>query len=154
LLAEAVGVESDNILIVENGDVVAFQNGEAAVTGKVTAGPTLVDGLGIGDVGNLVLRDRRSLAQDGIVIAVITLNREQGTILAGPDLVTRGFVYSRDSTGLLSEANDIAARTVRDLGEGWRNRNVLKQKLKDNLGRFLYEHTQRRPMILPILVEV
>ena len=154
LLAEAVGVESDNVIIVENGDVVAFQDGEAAMAGKVAAGPTLVDGLGIGDVGNLVLRDRRSLAQDGIVIAVITLNREQGTILAGPDLVTRGFVYSRDSTGLLSEANDIAARTVRDLGEGWRNRAVLKQKLKDNLGRFFYEHTQRRPMILPILVEV
>ncbi|HZG78217.1 MAG TPA: ribonuclease J, partial [Paenibacillus sp.] len=133
LLAEAVGVESDNILIVENGDVVAFQNGEAAVAGKVPAGPTLVDGLGIGDVGNLVLRDRRSLAQDGIVIAVITLHREQGTILAGPDLVTRGFVYSRDSSGLLAEANEVAARTLRDIGEGWRNRNVLKQKLKDNL---------------------
>ncbi len=154
LLAEAVGVEQDRILIVENGDVVGFRDGAAEVTGKVQAGPTLVDGLGIGDVGNLVLRDRRSLSQDGILIIVVTLHKSQGTLLSGPDLVTRGFVYSRESGGLLSEATDIAARTIRDMGEETRNRNAVKQKLKDNVGRFLYEHTQRRPMILPILVEV
>ncbi|WP_309122551.1 ribonuclease J [Paenibacillus sp.] len=154
LLAEAVGVEQDHVLIVENGDVVGFQNGAAGVTGKVQAGPTFVDGLGIGDVGNSVLRDRRSLSQEGILIVVLTLNKAQGTILSGPDLVTRGFVYNRESGGLLSEANDIAARTIRDLGDDLRNRNVLKQKLKDHLGRFLYETTQRRPMILPIVVEV
>jgi ribonuclease J len=155
LLAEAVGVDQDHIFIVENGDVVAFQNGEARLAGKVPAGRTLVDGLGIGDIGNIVLRDRRSLSQDGILIVIITINKSQGTILSGPDMVSRGFVYIRESEGLLEQANEVVVASIAKFQEDnmkqWR---LLKQLVKENLGKFLYERTKRRPMILPIIVEV
>ncbi|TNJ61587.1 ribonuclease J [Paenibacillus hemerocallicola] len=155
LLAEAVGVDQDHIFIVENGDVVAFQNGEARLAGKVPSGRTLVDGLGIGDIGNIVLRDRRSLSQDGILIVIITINKSHGTILSGPDMVSRGFVYIRESEGLLEQANEVVVASIAKFQEDnmkqWR---LLKQLVKENLGKFLYERTKRRPMILPIIVEV
>jgi ribonuclease J len=155
LLAEAVGVESENVFIVENGEVVEILDGKARQAGKVAAGSTYVDGLGIGDIGNIVLRDRRSLSQDGILIVVITMSKAQGTILSGPDIISRGFVYVRESEGLLDKANALVVDTLNRMQEDEVNQwNTMKQKIKETLGRYLYDKTKRRPMILPIIMEV
>lgn len=115
----------------------------------------MIDGLGVGDVGNIVLRDRKVLSQDGILVVVVTLSKQDGSILSGPDIISRGFVYVRESEGLLDEANRIVMNTLKRL----MNENVnewasLKVQVKDTLGRYLYEQTKRRPMILPIIMEV
>lgn len=154
-LGEAVGIERENIFIIDNGDTVEFQGGAARKGSKVQAGNVLIDGLGVGDVGNIVLRDRKLLSQDGILVVVVTLSKQDGTILSGPDIISRGFVYVRESEGLLDEANRIVTATLNKL----MNDNVnewasLKTNVKDALGRFLYEQTRRRPMILPIIMEV
>jgi ribonuclease J len=154
-LAEAVGISKENIFVVDNGDVVEVLDGVARKGSKVTAGNILIDGLGVGDVGNIVLRDRKLLSQDGILVVVVTLSKQDGAILSGPDIISRGFVYVRESEGLLDEANRIVASTLKRL----MNENVnewasLKTHVKDALGRFLYEQTKRRPMILPIIMEV
>ena len=155
LLAEAVGIERENIFIVDNGDTVEFQNGQARKGGKVQAGNVLIDGLGVGDVGNIVLRDRKLLSQDGILVVVVTLSKQDGTIMSGPDIISRGFVYVRESEGLLEEANRIVTSTLNKLMSDKVNEWAsLKTNVKDALGRFLYEQTRRRPMILPIIMEV
>jgi ribonuclease J len=154
-LAESVGVERENIFLVDNGDVVEFQNGGARKAGKVQAGNVLIDGLGVGDVGNIVLRDRKLLSQDGILVVVVTLSKQDGTILSGPDIISRGFVYVRESEGLLDEANRIVSSTLNKLmTENVNEWSSLKNHVKEALGRFLYEQTRRRPMILPIIMEV
>lgn len=155
LLGEAVGIDRENIFIVDIGDTVEIQGGAARKAGKVPSGNVLIDGLGVGDVGNIVLRDRKLLSQDGILVVVVTLSKQDGTILSGPDIISRGFVYVRESEGLLDEANRIVTNTLHKL----MNENVnewasLKTNVKDALGRFLYEQTRRRPMILPIIMEV
>lgn len=155
LLAESVGVEKDNIFIVNNGDVVDVRDQVAKQTRKIPAGSILVDGLGIGDVGNIVLRDRRQLSSDGILIIVITLSKSEGKIVSGPDTISRGFVYVRDSEGLLNEVNQQVIATVNNLQEANINQwNVLKSNLKESIGQYLYSKTKRRPMILPIIIEV
>ncbi|GIO12656.1 ribonuclease J [Cohnella xylanilytica] len=154
-LAEAVGVESDRIFLLGNGDVVESSGGVVRQAGRIPAGQILVDGLGIGDIGNIVLRDRRQLSADGILITVITISKEDGKILSDPDTISRGFVYVRDSEGLIREVNRLVTDTVRRmLEENASQWNVMKQTLKDALGQFLYEKTKRRPMILPIIIEV
>ncbi|WP_166237868.1 ribonuclease J [Paenibacillus turpanensis] len=154
-LAEAVGMEKENIFIVDNGDTVEIQNGVARKGNKVTAGNVLIDGLGVGDVGNIVLRDRKLLSQDGILVVVVTISKQEGKILSGPDIISRGFVYVRESEGLLDEANKIVTGTLMKLmGENVNEWASLKTNVKDALGRFLYEQTRRRPMILPIIMEV
>ncbi len=155
LLGEAVGIPKENIFLLDNGDTVEIQNGTARKAGKIPAGNVLIDGLGVGDVGNIVLRDRKLLSQDGILVVVVTLSKQDGTIMSGPDIISRGFVYVRESEGLLEEANRIVTSTLHKL----MNENVnewasLKTNVKDALGRFLYEQTRRRPMILPIIMEV
>lgn len=155
LLGEAIGMEKENVFLIDNGDTVEFQNGVARKGNKVPAGNVLIDGLGVGDVGNIVLRDRKLLSQDGILVVVVTLSKQDGAILSGPDIISRGFVYVRESEGLLEEANRIVTSTLHKL----MNDNVnewasLKTNVKDALGRFLYEQTRRRPMILPIIMEV
>jgi ribonuclease J len=155
MLAEAVGIPKENIFLLDNGDTVELQNGSARKAGKIPAGNVLIDGLGVGDVGNIVLRDRKLLSQDGILVVVVTLSKQDGTIMSGPDIISRGFVYVRESEGLLEEANRIVTSTLHKL----MNENVnewasLKTHVKDALGRFLYEQTRRRPMILPIIMEV
>ncbi|WP_256761318.1 ribonuclease J [Cohnella sp. WQ 127256] len=155
LLGEAVGIPKENIFLLDNGDTVEIQNGSARKAGKIPAGNILIDGLGVGDVGNIVLRDRKLLSQDGILVVVVTLSKQDGTIMSGPDIISRGFVYVRESEGLLEEANRIVTSTLHKL----MNENVnewasLKTNVKDALGRFLYEQTRRRPMILPIIMEV
>ncbi|GFN31836.1 ribonuclease J [Paenibacillus xylaniclasticus] len=154
-LGEAVGIERENIFILDNGDTVEFQNGTARKGSKVPAGNVLIDGLGVGDVGNIVLRDRKLLSQDGILVVVVTLSKQDGTILSGPDIISRGFVYVRESEGLLDEANRIVTSTLHKLmSDNVNEWASLKTNVKDALGRFLYEQTRRRPMILPIIMEV
>lgn len=124
-------------------------------SGRVTAGQIFVDGLGIGDIGNVVLRDRRQLSADGVLITVITLSQADGRLLSEPDTISRGFIYVRNSDSLMDEINQLVKATLQkmspaDLGQ-W---NLIKQTLKDTLSKFLYERTKRRPMILPIIIEV
>lgn len=154
-LAESLGVKKQNILIGENGSVFEFTNRSGKINGKVQAGPVFVDGLGVGDVGNIVIRDRQQLAQDGVVIVVIALEKGSNQVLAGPDIVSRGFVYVRDSEALLSEAKD-RIESVLDRCEAgnvteW---NAIKTQIRDTLGKYFYDRTKRRPMILPIIQEV
>jgi ribonuclease J len=154
-LAEQVGIPRANIFLLDNGDMIEFTANGATKAGKTLAGNVLIDGLGIGDVGNIVLRDRKLLSQDGIVVVVVTLSKQRGTILSGPDITTKGFVYVRESVDLLSEANRIVRSTLQKLQQEqvseW---TLLKNQVRDALGRFLYDQTKRRPMILPIIMEV
>ena len=154
-LAETVGIPKENIFICEIGETVEVQNGDVRRGARITSGNVLIDGLGVGDVGNIVLRDRKLLSQDGILVVVVTLSKQEGRVLSGPDIISRGFVYVRESEGLLDEASRIVSSTLNRL----MNENVnewasLKTHVKDALGRFLYEQTKRRPMILPIIMEV
>jgi ribonuclease J len=156
LLAEAVGVEEENIFIIKNGDVVDISDQVARQSRKITAGNTLVDGWGIGDVGNAVLRDRKHLAEDGILVVVVTLSKMDGKILTGPDIISRGFVYVRESEALLDNINRLVLITIEELQAGgslmkW---TILKHKVKEAIGKYVYSQTKRRPMILPIVIEV
>ncbi|MED4582116.1 ribonuclease J [Brevibacillus choshinensis] len=155
LLAEQVGVPEENIFLLDNGDTVEISGGRARYGPKVHAGNVLIDGLGVGDVGNIVLRDRKLLSQDGILVVVVTLSKQNGTILSGPDIISRGFVYVRESEELLDEANRIVTQTlVKCMEENVNEWSSLKNNVKETLGRYLYEQTRRRPMILPIIMEV
>ena len=154
-LAQELGTPKDHIFISENGQVMEFSPEKGSVVGKVTAGVVLVDGLGVGDVGNIVLRDRRQLSQEGILIVVMTMDKQQGCVLAGPDIVSRGFVYVRESEQLMDEAKIKVRQTlekceVNNITE-WA---TIKSNVRDTLGKYLYEKTRRRPMILPIIMEV
>ncbi|OAB40848.1 ribonuclease J [Paenibacillus glacialis] len=155
LLAESVGVDPDNIFIVNNGDVVDIINHQASQRRKITTGNTLVDGLGIGDVGTIVLRDRKLLSEDGILIVVVTLSKMEGKILSGPDVISRGFVYVRESEALLNEVRQITVQTIHKLQEKnitqW---DFYKQMIKEAVGNYLFSHTKRRPIILPIIIQV
>ena len=154
-LAIATGIDPENIFILDIGDVLEFQGGVAHVGGKVTAGAILIDGLGVGDVGNIVLRDRKLLSQDGILVVVVTLSKQTGQILSGPDIISRGFVYVRESEELLEEANRVVTTTLQKLmTDNISDWSGLKTGVRDALSRFLYEQTRRRPMVLPIIMEV
>ena len=153
-LAEEVGIEPENVFVLDNGDTVEFQNGQAARGPKVPAGRVLIDGLGVGDVGNIVLRDRKLLSQDGILLVVVTLNKKEKKISAGPEIITRGFVYVRESEKLLEEAVKIVKEAVeQNLARESFDWSGIKQDMRDSLNQYLYEKTKRRPMILPILME-
>ncbi len=155
ILAEQVGVPAENIFLLDNGDTVEISGGKARYGPKVHAGNVLIDGLGVGDVGNIVLRDRKLLSQDGILVVVVTLSKQNGTILSGPDIISRGFVYVRESEELLDEANRIVTQTlVKCMEENVNEWSSLKNNVKETLGRYLYDQTRRRPMILPIIMEV
>ncbi|MBE3562567.1 MAG: ribonuclease J [Hydrogenibacillus schlegelii] len=155
LLAEEVGIPKNHIFVLDLGDVVEIQNGVARLGPRVNAGQVLIDGLGVGDVGNIVLRDRKLLSQDGILVVVVTLSKQKGTILSGPDIISRGFVYVRESEPLMEEATRIVTNTLnRLMTENVSDWSSLKNNVKDALSRFLYEQTRRRPMILPIIMEV
>ena len=155
LLAQSLGMSKDNIVIAENGSVVEVTNNSINIAGKVTAGKVLIDGLGVGDVGNVVLRDRRQLSQDGIVIVVVSIDKNSYSVVSGPDIVSRGFVYVRESEDLMDECKE---RIINALDK-CRDNNVtewaqLKTAIRDSLGKFLFERTRRRPMILPLIMEV
>lgn len=154
-LAESIGIPSANILVADNGSVMEFSRHKAAITGKVTAGTVLIDGLGVGDVGNIVLRDRKQLSQDGILIVVLAMDKEAGLLVAGPDIVSRGFVYVRESEKLIEQARDRVKSALEECQDKkiteW---SALKSCVRDVLGKLLYDRTRRRPMILPIIIEV
>lgn len=154
-LAQETGIPKENIFVVENGQVLEFTPDKGCVAGKVTAGPVLVDGLGVGDVGNIVLRDRRQLSQDGILIVVMTIDKQRGCLIAGPDLVSRGFVYVRESEMLMEEIKDKVRQVLEKCeANGITEWAFIKSSVRDVLGKHLYEKTRRRPMILPIIMEV
>lgn len=154
-IAKSLGMPAENIVIGENGNVVELTPHSLKVNGKIPAGRLLVDGLGVGDVGNIVLRDRRQLSQDGIMIVVVTLDKEGCTVVAGPDIVSRGFVYVREAEDLMEGARDkVAAALEQCQANGTSEWSVIKSAVRDSLGRYLYEKTRRRPMILPIIMEV
>lgn len=155
ILAESVGVNPAHIFIINNGDVVDFVHKQGSQTRKIPAGNTLVDGWGIGDVGNIVLRDRKHLSEDGILVIVVTLSKTESAIVSGPDIITRGFVYVRESEKLLDEANRIVTETISQmLAENINQWSAIKVRVKDVLGRLLYESTGRKPVILPIIMEI
>ena len=154
-LAVMMGVAKDHVLIGDNGQIFEFSNRSGHKTGHVNAGRVFVDGLGVGDVGNIVIRDRQQLAMEGVVIVVMTLAKGTSHPLVGPDIVSRGFVYVRDSEELIREAHDrVAAVLERCEAGNIREWAVIKSQVRDTLSRYLYEKTRRRPMILPIIMEV
>ena len=154
-IAEGLGIDKENIFILSSGDVLELSEGRAVVTGKVPVGSILVDGLGVGDVGNVVLRDRQHLAEDGILIVVMALDKVGEVIVSGPDIVSRGFVYVRESDELLEEARQVVDGTLQDLVDrGITDWGRLKSATKDALSEFVWKKTKRRPMILPIIMEV
>ncbi|WP_100399305.1 ribonuclease J [Bacillus sp. FJAT-44742] len=154
-LAQSVGIKQDRTFLIDKGEVIEFTKGQGKRTGKVPSGNVLIDGLGVGDVGNIVLRDRRLLSEDGILVVVVTLNKKSSSIISGPDIISRGFVYVRESEKLLEEANKKVSDTLEKcMSENVNEWSSLKSNIRDVLSRFLYEKTKRRPMILPIIMEV
>ncbi|MGG3889121.1 ribonuclease J [Metabacillus fastidiosus] len=153
-LAAEVGIADDHIFLVDKGDVIEFKEKEVSTSGKVPAGNILIDGLGIGDVGNIVLRDRRLLSQDGILIVVVTLDKRKKQILSGPEIISRGFVYVRESEGLIVKATDIVKNIIeRSMEEHVIEWSSLKLNIREALNQYLFEQTKRKPMILPIIME-
>lgn len=153
--AMTVGIPEENIIIAGIGDVIETDGVDMRITGEVPAGKVLVDGLGVGDVGAIVLRDRKHLAEDGLIIAVATIDRSVGEILSGPDLVSRGFVYVRESEELMNEAKELLTETLQTcLDNNMHEWNAIKGKMKDNLSDFIFRRTKRSPMILPIIMEI
>lgn len=153
-VAESLGIPKENIFILHSGNVLEVDEYSAEHTENVPVGAILVDGLGVGDVGNIVLRDRQHLAEDGIMIVVMTLERRSNIVLSGPDIVSRGFVYVRESEDLMGQARNV----VEDALQGCLDRHVsdwgkIKTVVKDSLSDFLWKRTKRRPMILPIIME-
>ena len=154
-LAVELGIPRENIFVAEIGNVIEFTSQGAKFAENVTAGRVFIDGLGIGDIGNSVMKDRTLLSQDGILIIILTLNSETNTILAGPDIVTRGFVYVRESNLMLDEVKAITKQTIaRSLQNGIHETAVLQNRVRDVVSRHLYDKTKRRPMIIPIFQEV
>ena len=154
-VAEELGIPKENIFLLSSGDVLELNDEAAAVTGRVHTGAIMVDGLGVGDVGNIVLRDRQHLAEDGIIIVVLTLEGGSGQVLAGPDIVSRGFVYVRGAEGLMDDAKHLLDDTMQHcMDKGITDWGKIKTEIKDSLGDFVWKETKRRPMIMPIIMEV
>lgn len=154
-IAQELGIPKENIFMIQSGDVLEMDSERAEVTGKVPVGAILVDGLGVGDVGNVVLRDRQHLAEDGILIVVLALDSYSDRLVSGPDIVSRGFVYVRESDELLDEARLLVDEAVHGcLDRGQSDWGRIKAAIKDVLSEFVWKKTKRRPMILPIIMEV
>jgi ribonuclease J len=155
LLAESLGMDKSNIFILEVGQALELTTRTAKISSGIPTGAVMIDGLGVGDVGNIVLRDRKLLAQDGILTVVVTLEKESCSIIAGPDIVTRGFVYMKDSEELIKAARNVVKEELEDaLSKKITEWVVLKANIKNALGRFLYTKTKRRPIILTIIMEI
>lgn len=154
-LAKKLGMKSENIFTLDMGQVLEVSQDEAKICGKVPTGSVFVDGLGVGDVGNIVLRDRKHLAEDGMLTIVVTLERESYSIIAGPDIITRGFIYAKESEALIDEVKGIVKKEInRCLDNRIIEWHVLKSSMKKSVERYLYEKTKRRPIILPIIMEI
>lgn len=154
-LAQKMGMESKNIFIMDLGKIMEIDTEEAKISGSVTAGKVLVDGLGVGDVGNIVLRDRKHLAQDGLIVMVVTISKENGELIAGPDIISRGFVYVRESEDLMEEVREVAKSMLEECtANGITDWATLKSNVKNALSGHLFKKTKRSPMILPVIMEV
>jgi len=154
-LAKELGMPKENVFVGENGQIMEFTRDRGTFGGKVNSGVVMIDGLGVGDVGNIVLRDRRQLSQDGILIVVMTMERNTGRIVSGPDIVSRGFVYVRESEDLMGEAKRrVEQALMRCENERVKEWSMIKLNVRDALGRYLFEKTRRRPMILPIIMDI
>lgn len=155
MLAERMGIKQKNVIVGDIGKVIELGQNSARLNGTVQSGAVLIDGLGIGDVGNIVLRDRKHLAEDGIIIVVVTLSKQDGSILTGPDVISRGFVYVRESVDLMEEAKTVAKAALLKCADkkqtDWAS---LKGALKSSMSDFVYKETKRKPMVLPIIMEV
>ena len=150
-----MGIPKENIFITGNGRVLELNENEAKFTGTVPSGRVMVDGLGVGDVGNIVLRDRQHLSQDGLIVIVMTMNEETGEIVAGPDVISRGFVYVRESENLMDDVKSYIREEIRDLeSKHIRDWSTIKSTLKDDVRDFVFDRTKRNPMILPIIMEM
>jgi ribonuclease J len=158
-LAEDVGIPEDNVLVSDNGQIIEFEGGKGTLTNKrVPASYVMVDGLGIGDVGNIVLRDRKAMAEDGIFVVIVTVSHETGQIVTSPDIISRGFIYMRENENLVHKARaEIKRLFAKHAATGQKARgdwNLIKTKLREELGDFLYKETERRPMVIPVVIEV
>jgi ribonuclease J len=154
-LARTLGIPDENIFVADNGDVIEIREDGARMTEHVTAGMVLVDGLGVGDVGDVVLRDRRHLSQDGILLVVTVVDGQTGAVISPPELISRGFVYIRKSQDLLDEAKvRVKAMLDRTASEHVTDWSVLKNEIRKTLGEFIYGQIKRRPMIIPVILEV
>lgn len=154
-LAEELGIPRKNIFVAENGDIIEFDKTGARIKNRVTAGAIFVDGLGVGDIGDVVLRDRHQLSRDGIFIVVVTIDLHSGEIIAGPDIISRGFVYMKEAGELIDEAREKVKQSLQESAkEQITDWSVLRNSVRDVMGKFLYEKTRRRPMIMPIIMEV
>ncbi|PRR77971.1 Ribonuclease J 1 [Clostridium liquoris] len=154
-LAKKLGMEGQNIFILETGEVLELSDKEAKISDRVPTGSVFVDGLGVGDVGNIVLRDRKHLAQDGMITIVVTIEGETYNIIADPDIITRGFIYAKESEALINESKEIVRKELQNCLDNkiieW---SVLKASMKRSLEKYLYEKTKRRPIVLPIIMEI
>ncbi|GGP14630.1 ribonuclease J1 [Oceanobacillus sp. FSL W8-0428] len=154
-LAELCGVEENHSFIMDNGDVLALGKEQASIAGKIPSGSIYVDGSGIGDIGNIVLRDRRILSEEGLVIVVVSINMKEFKIEAGPDIISRGFVYMRESEDLINDAQKLVAKHLEKVMERRTTQwSEIKNEITDTIAPFLYEKTKRRPMVLPIIMEI
>jgi len=153
-LAQSVGIPKDNMFVLEDGDILEVSSQAAKITGKVSSGNVYVDGLSVGDIGGVVLRNRRMLSKDGIVVAIIAVNRQTGKLVGRPDIVTRGFVDTREFKDMINKSRDLLAQTLDHSGSRTAEWSFINTKVRDTLDKFYYEQTKLRPMILPFMVKV
>ena len=154
-LAQEMGMDPKHIIVSDIGKVIELTRNSCKITGTVPAGKMLVDGLGVGDVGSVVLRDRKHLAQDGMIVVVMSMSGEDGSLVSGPDLITRGFVYVKESEGLMEELRQVALEAINSVDARYSTDwSAIKGAVKGDLSNYLYKKTKRSPMILPVIMEV
>ncbi len=164
-LAQAIGIPRDHCFVVDNGRVIQFSSSQKdpklddvvamLLRDRIQAGYVLVDGLGVGDVGNIVLRDRQAMAKDGIFVCIMTVESKSGKLITSPDIISRGFIYMRESEELVHKTRAKIRELMAQYNEKHRgDMTLIKQKIRDDVGQFLYDHTQRRPMVIPVVIEV
>ncbi|MEG1073267.1 MAG: ribonuclease J, partial [Oscillospiraceae bacterium] len=153
-LAREMGMDAKNIIISDIGKVIEFTPDSAKLNGVVPAGRVFVDGYGVGDVGSVVLRDRKHLAEDGMIVVVVTMSASEGIVVSGPDIITRGFVYVKESEGLMEELRRVATESLDHCQKNTQDIAELKTAIKNDLSGYLYKKTKRNPMILPVIMEI
>ena len=153
--AQSMGIEPKNVIYMSNGRVLEINEEEAKFNGSVPSGRVLVDGLGVGDVGNIVLRDRQHLSPDGLIIIVLTMDSQTGEVVAGPDVISRGFVYVRESENLMDDVKSVVRHEIGKCEQrGIRDWSTIKSTVRENLRDYIFMKTKRNPMIIPIIMEV